>query len=251
LPAASRSSPRKGSAAAGADPVDSAEGGIVYSLVRSRRRTVGISVHPDGTVVVRAPLRATREAIRRFVGEKAGWIEAARRRMAARPPEPAPPGYESGEPHRFLGRPCRLVVSRGRSDAVELLVGCLCVTVSGEPSPPRVKALLEGWYRERAGTVFAERLAFWRARMAGERIPDPELRIRRMTSRWGSCSVGAGRVNLNLWLVREPVELIDYVVVHELCHFKVKSHGPGFWALVARFLPDWADRRRRLNAGGA
>jgi predicted metal-dependent hydrolase len=207
-------------------------------------------VHPDRSVVVRAPMRVSRESIRDFVRSHADWIERTRLRLCARPQKAAPPGYASGDTHRFLGQPYRLVVSRGRVDSVELLVGCLCVSSRAEPSAARVKALLERWYREQAEVVFHERLAACHAAMSGEDIPYPALRIRKMTSRWGSCATASGRINLNLWLVKAPVDCIDYVVVHELCHFKVRSHGPRFWKLVARFLPDCAERRKRLNADG-
>jgi predicted metal-dependent hydrolase len=191
-------------------------------------------------------MRVSREAIRDFVRARAGWIARAKARMDERPAKPAPPGYESGEHHPFLGQRYRLVVSRGKADAVELLVGCLCVTSRAEPSPRRVEALLERWYREQAEVVFAERLAVAMRLVSELEIPWPALRIRKMSSRWGSCSPN-GRVNLNLWLVKAPVECIDYVVVHELCHFRVRSHGPRFWRLVARFVPDYAALRKRLN----
>lgn len=242
--------PKNGYVDGGTETVASANGEIVYALRRSRRRTVGISVHPDRSVVVRAPLRVSRETIRDFVRSHAEWIERTRLRLAASPPKAAPPGYGSGETHPFLGQPYRLVVSRGHADSVELLVGCLCVTAKAEPSPARVKALLEGWYREQAEVVFPERLAACHAAMNTAGIPYPALRIRKMTSRWGSCSTASGRINLNLWLVKAPVPCIDYVIIHELCHFKVRSHGPKFWKVVAGFLPDYADRRKRLNAGG-
>jgi predicted metal-dependent hydrolase len=248
LSALSRTIPKKKYIDAGTETVASAEGEIVYALRRSRRRTVGISVHPDRSIVVRAPLRVSRETIRDFVRSHADWIERTRLRLAERPPKAAPPGYGSGETHRFLGQPYRLVVSRGPADSVELVVGCLCVKSRIDPSPARVKALLERWYREQAEVVFSERLAACHSAMTVAGIPYPALRIRKMTSRWGSCSTASGRINLNLWLVKAPVDCIDYVLIHELCHFKVRSHGPRFWKTVAGFLPDYAERRKRLNA---
>lgn len=234
---------------AGGGTVECGGSPVSYRIRRSRRRTLGITVHPDLSVVARAPMRVPLGTVHDFVRSRAAWIGNALRRFAERPPKAAPPAWLPGETHRFLGREYRLVVSRGRADAVDLVVGCLCVTTKSEPSPARVKSLLEGWYRERAEAVFAERLAACHRRMAGEGIPFPELRIRKMTSRWGSCSP-AGRINLNLWLVRAPVACIDYVVVHELCHFKVRSHGPKFWNLVARHVPRHAELRKALNADG-
>jgi predicted metal-dependent hydrolase len=244
----SRTNPKRQVVDAGTDSAAGESGPIVYALRRSRRRTLGISVHPDRSIVVRAPLRASLASIRDFVASRAAWIEKAHRHFAQRPPSAAPPRFAAGESHRFLGQDYRLAVSRGRDDSVDLLVGCLCVTTKGDPTEGRVKALLERWYREQADVVFLDRLAACHPMVAGEGIPFPALRIRKMTSRWGSCSTSSGRINLNLWLVKASVACIDYVVVHELCHFKVKSHGPRFWKLVARFIPDFAERRKALNA---
>ncbi|HEY3488753.1 MAG TPA: SprT family zinc-dependent metalloprotease [Candidatus Deferrimicrobiaceae bacterium] len=221
---------------------------VPYVIFRTKRRTVGITVHPDRSVVVRAPLRVSLSNIRTFVHARAAWIGKARRHFEQRPPKKDPPAYHSGEMHRYLGQEYRLVAAHGRSDAVELLVGCLCVTTRMAPTPERVRHQLDRWYREQAEVVFGERLAAGHRLLAGEGISYPELRIRKMTSRWGSCSL-QGRINLNLWLVQAPVDCIDYVVVHELCHFKVKSHGPKFWRMVGRYMPDYAERRKRLNAG--
>ncbi len=243
----SRKIPKKEIVDGGTDSVACEAGAIVYALRRSRRRTVGITVHPGRSVVVRAPLRASLARIREFVASRAAWIEKAHLHFEQRPPKAAPAGFASGEMHRFLGQDYRLVVSRGRADSVEILLGCLCVTTKADPSADRVKGLLENWYRAQAGIVFLDRLVLCHRLLAGEGIPFPELRIRKMTSRWGSCS-SAGRINLNLWLVKAPMACIDYVVVHELCHFKVRSHGPKFWRLVGRFIPDHAERRKRLNA---
>ena len=209
--------PKKETVDAGSGVVVCDDAEVPYVIRRSKRRTVGITVHPDRSVVVRVPLRVSLPNIRAFVHARAAWIGKARAHFEQRPPRKPPPGYHSGEMHRYLGQEYRLVPSHGRSDSVELLVGCLCVTTRLPPTPERVKHQLEGWYREQAEVVFRERLAAAHRRLAGEGIPYPELRIRKMTSRWGSCSSAASRINLNLWLVKAPPDCIDYVVVHELC----------------------------------
>ena len=82
--------------------------------------------------------------------------------------------------------------------------------------------------------------------MVGEGIPLPKFRIRQMKSRWGSCSP-TGWITLNLLLIKTPQECIDYVIVHELCHLKVRGHGPRFWSLVEKFMADYKERRKELK----
>ena len=77
-------------------------------------------------------------------------------------------------------------------------------------------------------------------------LPAPQLRVRKMRSRWGSCSRSAV-ITLNLELIRMPLPCIDYVITHELCHLVEFNHGPRFYALQARFIPDWKERKRLLE----
>ena len=117
-----------------------------------------------------------------------------------------------------------------------------------EPDRPEVtKRLVETWYRKRARAKFAERLE---ASLA--RFPDPEafrpmgLIVRRMEKRWGSLSP-AGRLLLNPRLIEAPVDTIDYVIAHELCHMAEPNHGVEFYRLLDRVMPDWVGRKGRLE----
>jgi predicted metal-dependent hydrolase len=261
---------------------------VAFELVRADRKTVGIRVRPDGSVVVRAP-RRTREAdvLRRVTGH-ADWIlrtrcrlaEAERRRRLR---------YEDGEAHLYLGRPYLLTIERAgdggafasgdvgshnvgdagggdaAADPVRLLGDTMTVTLDGEASAERIKEVLDAWYEEEARRVLPKRLAVcWTAvgpalhtthRASGSKRSAagiggtpavPALRVKRMRSRWGSMSP-KGAMSLRLDLVRAPVECIDYVIVHELCHLVHPHHQPAFWALVEQLMPDWKRRRRRLH----
>ncbi len=78
-------------------------------------------------------------------------------------------------------------------------------------------------------------------------LPVPEIRIRRMTSRWGTCNPRVPRITLNLELARRDPALLEYVVVHELAHLIELSHNAFFYAVMDSYLPDWRSRRRSLN----
>ncbi|MEO8394263.1 MAG: YgjP-like metallopeptidase domain-containing protein [Chloroflexota bacterium] len=113
-------------------------------------------------------------------------------------------------------------------------------------SNANVFVLVEKWYRSRAQFVFKERFAPCYLRLASLGIPYPEFAVRNMKSRWGSCTA-TGRILLNLKLIQVPKDLIDYVILHELCHLKENNHSSAFYALLDRVLPDWRERRQRLN----
>ena len=131
-------------------------------------------------------------------------------------------------------------------DTVKCLRGYMWVTTKGEPSMEKIKTLLEGWYRAHASTMFRERLLVCHQKMRKENIPFPMLVIRRMAKRWGSLS-STSRITLNPLLITATKECIDYVILHELCHFKIKHHGSRFWRLMEHLMPDYEERRKKLN----
>lgn len=165
----------------------------------------------------------------------------------------------SDERFYFLGQPHRLEVTRSVWKTVTRAEGVLRVTLCDTANAERVKALVEGWFREQAQVALSGCLADTVARF-GDRIRPAQsplavwseespsgvrLTVRAMRTRWGSCSRD-GRITLSTELAQTPLRLIEYVVVHELCHLVQLNHSPAFYFQVARCLPDWKARRREL-----
>jgi predicted metal-dependent hydrolase len=219
---------------------------IHYYYEYSQRKTLAISVHPDLSVTVKAPIGAEIEVIREKVRKRAGWIKKAQREFELYLPKQPPRRYVNGETHRYLGRQYRLKVIQGEDEMVKCLRGYFWVTITKEDSKDYVKRLMEKWYKEKAMGIFSERMDICCSRFNSQRIENGKFVIRKMTTRWGSCS-SAGRITLNLELIKAPKDCIDYVITHELCHLIESHHGPGFWRLIQKVMPDYAERRRRLN----
>ncbi len=219
---------------------------IPFEIVYSRRKTLAIHVYPDGTVRVRAPLRTTRAAIAEVVHKRAAWIvKHLDRYRATAQPTPAERTYESGEDYLFLGQRLRLNVIVGAPEGVTL-TNSEVIVAARDRDPRRVQRILETWFRAEAKRIFAKRIeACWK-RVEHLGLERPTLEVRRMKSRWGSCG-RSGKILLNLRLVQVPLDLIDYVVVHELCHLKEHNHSKRYYAVLDAAMPDWRERRQRLN----
>ena len=220
---------------------------IEFTVVRRARKTLEIAVEPDATVVIAAPHDASLEAIAKKVNKRAAWIRRQQQFFSQYQPRTPERRFVSGETHLYLGRQYRLKVVPHTQASVKLTRGFFVVQ-SREPSrAERTRELIEGWYRTRAHAKFAERLE---ASLA--RFPEPEsfrpsgLIIRRMRQRWGSLSPSL-RLLLNRRLIEAPVDAIDYVITHELCHIAEPHHGTGFFTLLDRVLPDWPRRKERLE----
>jgi predicted metal-dependent hydrolase len=219
---------------------------IEYELAYAPRRTLAISVEPDLRVAVVAPPGTDPEEVAARVRKRAPWIMRQRRELERYLPATTPRRYVSGETHRYLGRQHRLKVVEAAIEGVKLTRGHLVVALPNKANRGRVKALLDGWYHVQARRVFRERLQAMRPRFQQLIADEPRLAIKQLVARWGSCS-GSGTITLNLRLMQVPKQYIDYVVVHELCHLVEHNHSKRYYQLLDRMLPDWRERRRRLN----
>jgi predicted metal-dependent hydrolase len=218
---------------------------ISYNLQRMPRKTLSISVHPDLSVLVKAPENSELEEINQRVYHRANWILKQQREFEIFLPDVPPRKYISGESHRFLGRQYRLKVIKSDTEEIKLSRQLLEVHTR-EIKPDHVRELVVTWYREQANKIFQERLAASYPRLSRENLPYPKLSIRKMQSSWGSCSV-KGAISLNIKLIQVPVEFIDYVIVHELCHLKYLHHEPEFYKLLSRMMPDWERKKEKLD----
>lgn len=152
-----------------------------------------------------------------------------------------------GETHLYLGRQYRLDVQPGPRQQVRLKQGFIQVDGVKSSDSVSVERLVTNWYRRRARDQFSRRLEVVQHRFNDpSRFQPKALRVQNMPSRWGSMTP-AGSLLLNPNLVRAPVDAIDYVIVHELCHLAVLNHGRDFYELQERVLPDWERRKLRLE----
>lgn len=220
---------------------------IPYEVIPSpRRRTLGIEVHPDLRVVVRAPPGYSEDEVHARVQRRAQWIDRQRSKFQRFMPRTPPRHFVAGESHRYLGRSYRLKLLRGDENQVVMRAGALVVYTSKALSPAQVQALLMRWYREKARGLFAGVLAQCFDHFERHGHPLPVIGVREMERRWGSLST-SGRMTLNLNLVKVPRACIAYVVMHELCHLEHKHHGKAFYDLLGRLMPDWERRRKKLE----
>ena len=217
---------------------------IDYRLLFCRRKTMEIAVHPDGSVVVKAPENAAVEQIEKKLGKRARWVIKQRLYFKQFQPRTPPRCYVNGETHLYLGRQYRLRATKGKENSVRLSSGYFHVTTRSKPTPEKIKRLLDLWYLEKACIQFADSLSRCHRKFTED--PYPQLSVRKMRRRWGSLSL-RGRLTLNVDLIRAPKECIDYVITHELCHFKHHNHGPRFYRLLDSIMPDWKKVKHRLE----
>ena len=153
--------------------------------------------------------------------------------------------YEDGAVFPYLGREYVLKLRQYPSYKRPGILpeeNCLLV-LTAMTDADTLKKALKSWYVQQAKQIIPKRVAYYAEQM-GEAYGD--IRIKDVKSRWGSCS-SKRNLNFNWRLVLAPMEMLDYVVVHELCHLKEMNHSPAFWRLVEAVLPDYKKRRAWLK----
>jgi predicted metal-dependent hydrolase len=223
-----------------------ADGILDYVLRFSERRTLAISVLPDGGVDVSAPLEASIAKIEERLVARLSWIRRQQVFFGQFAPRVPARRHVGGETHLYLGRQYRLRVEQGEKELVALRSGRLFVSLPGVPTPEKTSHALATWYHTRALVKLPERFANVQKQVAYPGLIPARLSIRPLQRRWGSMSP-AGRLTLNAMLIKAPVSSIDYVIVHELCHLAHADHSPAFYRLLRRLMPDWESRKARLE----
>ncbi len=226
------------------------EFGFPYSLKTSpRRKTLSITVHPDNRVIVHAPATCARVKINRFIEQKAEWIRKALLTNLQRQREKPVKRFETGEMLLYLGKEYRLRVEGANTTEVVLDKGSICVRIAVRdfPAEPwKIKELLMGWYGARAMDKIGEKTALYAARIGA---PPRQVSLKTLKSRWGSCST-TGRISLAWNIIMAPEEVLDYLIVHELCHLVYHDHSAAYWDLVGSILSDHRQRRKWLRENG-
>ena len=215
----------------------------IDQLIRSDRKTIAILVRRDGTVIVRAPHRATNQQIMGFVEQKRAWIEEKLLQASQRTAQAAPRAFAAGERFRYLGGEYPLEIVRRARPALSFDGACFTLA---ESSLPRARETFEAWYRAEARRVISERA---QVLAAHHRLAYSKIKITSARTRWGSCS-SLGTLSFTWRLVMAPLPVIDYVIIHELAHLVERNHSKRFWDRVKAMLPDYAKHVRWLKENG-
>lgn len=218
---------------------------LLYTLERKPVRNLNLRIRQDGSVYVSAHPRVPLRQIESFILSRWEMIAAARVSFAQK--QRALPTLEDGSVLPYLGAPLSLRLLEGAKPSFSLEGEILTLTLPPHASYEQRVALVRAFYRARCLALYPEVLEGQRPLLAAWNVPSPQLRVRDMTSRWGSCIPAKRAVTLNLQLIAYPLPCIEYVALHELCHFVHADHSPRFHALMTSLMPDWKARRARLK----
>jgi hypothetical protein len=224
---------------------------IKFNIKRGRRKkTVALQIQPNSTVIVLSPYFLDKDKIKEIVQRRARWIIQKQDKIKKLNAEMPKKEFVSGESFPYLGREYRLKVVKSKDEKsrpCKLISGRFYVEInnklSGRAASKIVKEKLLEWYIERAKEKINERVQRY-SKLIG--IIPQKIIIRNQEKRWGSCS-HLGVLRFNWKVIMAPLSVLDYVIVHELCHLLIKNHSADFWHKVDSFISDYKKKRQWLR----
>ena len=221
---------------------------IQYHLERKPVKNLNLRIRKDGEVFVSASAAVPDSEVDNFVCRKAGYIlEAINKFEELAQYKPQPKQYVSGETFYIQGRGLRLQLSQANKDSISSDGVYIYLAVKNIDDFEKKRRMLSRFIDQQCEAVFGEIISELYPMFRKYGVDTPILRIRDMETRWGSCLAKKGIITLNKRLIEAPRNCIEYVVMHELCHFIHPNHSKQFYSFLTMLMPDWKQRKTLLE----
>lgn len=222
---------------------------ITVELQRKSVKTMRLHVRRDGSVMVSAPRNMAKKRIEDFVNSRFDWLlEMIKKQKTHYGVSDTPLSLVTGEVLPIGGAPHRIEVARGKATDCRCRGGVLYLFCHDPDSATARKNAFWSFVRAEAARLFEARIALYYPLFAPHPPTLPQIEVKWLTARWGSCTPARNLVILSERLYFLPMPLVDYVVLHEMCHYRHLDHSSAFYAHLSSVLPDYAEKRRALRA---
>lgn len=224
---------------------------ITYELIRKKVKNINLHVKADGRIIISASNRVSKKYIEDFIVRKADWIEKSLERFENREPG-SNHEFEPGEGSiiKLLGMQYQLHITASTENYIELTDTEIRIHTKYPKDQKKIGSLWDKWYKEFIKGVFYQVVKAVHPKFLSYKIPMPDIKIRKMKARWGSCAVYDSRITLNTALIHAPLVCIEYVAAHELTHFIHPNHSTRFYAMLGSIMPDYKERKKLLERQG-
>ena len=221
---------------------------IKYELHRKNVKNINMRIKPDGTIFVSASNRISEEKINLFLEEHSDFIfDVLKKYEEIEKNKPKESEYKTGEKIKILGTERTIKVECGNKNNVTCDKYFLTLTVKDIDDFELKKKVIDKWKKEQTTNLVTE-ICEAMYPYFKKHVPEfPQIKFRKMTSRWGSCRPKSNILTFNTLLIETPLECIEYVVAHEFTHFLEPNHSRAFYSELEKIMPDWKLRRNLLN----
>lgn len=224
------------------------ENGFIDVIVeRKSMKTMRLKVYPERIVKLSVPKATADEAISSFLEQKSAWIKEKLEMFAKTKGYASTTYIKSGVSIKMFGEDLIFSVSKCDNNLVYKEGKTLCVCSNDISNQEKVMMLFGKWWRTESLKIISGTVQKLYPIVGKYGIDFPEIRLRKMKTLWGSCSVGKGKITFNQYLTKAKPACVEYVVLHELIHFLYPNHSKKFYDFLSSYMPDWKERKKILD----
>ena len=222
---------------------------IVFFVQRKNIKNINLKVNLDKKVTMSIPMKMEIEIAKEFVKNKADWIKKQQNYYESFAEEKENITFENGETVYLLGKQYKMKIILTTKNSIEVKGKYFEINIKEKYAANKkyIRKVYDKWLKEYAEQILNDLIIRYQSTLKKYNIKIPKLEIRQMKSRWGSCIPSSNKVIFNLNLIKTPMCCIEYVVLHELSHFKYQNHSKNFYNFITIFMPDWKERKKILD----
>ena len=222
---------------------------IYFYIQRKKVKNMNLKVNIDKIVTISIPRKMSLEKAKEFVIQKANWIKKQQNFYNKFISKKENLIFENGDTVYLIGEQYNIKLIKDTKNNIEITNKYIEIHIKEKyiENKKYIKNVYEKWIKQYALDILEKQVLTYQEILKKYNIKIPKVEIRKMKSRWGSCIPSYNKVIFNLNLIKTPMYCIEYVVLHELAHFKHQDHSKNFYNFINIFMPDWKERRKILN----
>lgn len=222
---------------------------IFYFIEKKNVKNINLKVNIDKKVKVSVPKEMLDDEVEFFIKKKANWIIKQQEYYDSFSEQKENITFENGETIFLLGKQYLINIIPNKNNNIEIKGKYIKIYIKEDfiNNKKYINNVYERWLRDYSLNILKELVNNYQEQMSIYGIKNPNIVIRRMKQRWGSCLPQNNTLIFNLKLIKTPMCCIEYVVLHELCHFKYHNHSEKFYNFINIFMPDWKERKKMLD----
>lgn len=222
---------------------------IVFFVQRKKIKNINLKVNVDGKITISMPMRMKIEAAKDFIRLKIEWIKKHQNLYENNLVLKESVNFEEGEILYLLGKQYKIKLLKGKENNVIINDQTIEIQIKDKyiNNKKYIKQYYDKWLKDYALIIYKKLVEEYQKKLEKYDIIMPKIEVRQMKARWGSCCPSKNKVTFNLSLIKTPIECVEYVVLHELSHLKYHDHSKNFYNFISIFMPEWKERRRKLN----
>ncbi len=222
---------------------------IYFTVQRKKIKNINLKVNINKKIYISVPLDMSLDNIKKVIEKKYKWINKQIEYYETFSEIKENLYFENGETVFILGKQYLMNIVADNKNSIELKGKYIKIHVKEKyiSNKKYINKIYNGWLKNYAMDVYKGISFEYEKKLKRHNVKNPKIIIRKMNKRWGSCLPKENKIILNLKLIKAPICCIEYVILHELCHFKYQNHSKQFYNHINVFMPDWKERKKILD----